>query len=130
MMDPVDEEAGKTAALESAVHSAAEAGLSSWGVGDLRGIILISILRVLILLLQGDAQDEVALTWLDVIDLNQNMIQTSIDQSSLVPPIFENLDDEKGRLQQQEANHLAPAKSVGMAPVSYTHLTLPTILLV
>ena len=72
---------------------------------------------MVILLLQGGAQEEVVPTWLDVIDLNQNLIQTSIDQSSLVPPLFEKLDDEKGRLQKQEANHLAPAKSVGMAPL-------------
>ena len=126
MMDPVDEEAGKTAALESAVNSAAEAGLSSWGVGDLRGFVLMSILRVIILLLQGGAQEEVAPTWLDVIDVNQNLIQTSMDQSSLAPPLFENLDEGKGRLQQQEAKHSAPAKSVGIAPLVMSPVIVAT----
>ena len=51
MINPVDEKAGKAEAQESAVGSAAEAGLSTWGVGDLRGIVLISVLRVVLSLL-------------------------------------------------------------------------------
>ena len=51
VINPVDEKAGKTEAQESVVDSAAEAGLSTWGVGDLRGIVLISVLRVVLLLL-------------------------------------------------------------------------------